>query len=133
MDTLAQDIMATELITIHEGTTVEECLKTLINSRITGLPVVNAKNEMVGVVSEFDVLVQLSKHKRLKPAVFQEPIEFTRDSETVEAHTPLSDVVHLFVGKKFRRLPVVDKKKRLIGIITRRDLMRVFYYRARLT
>ena len=57
--------MVNEVLSIREGATLEEALKVLINNRITGLPVVNAKNEMVGIVSEYDIMVQISEMPNL--------------------------------------------------------------------
>src|SRR5205085_1908070 len=111
--------------------TLEEALKALINYRITGLPVVDRERRMVGVVSEYDLIRQISKFPDLTPEIFQQPIEFTRQIMTVPTSTPLSQLVTHFIDQKFRRLPVVDQDQRLVGIITRRDLMRVFYYRAK--
>lgn len=131
--TVASEIMTREILSAREDMTVEEALKILVNSRITGMPVVDAKGRMIGVVSEFDLLQQISRHKRLKPQIFQEPIEFSRKADSVREDASLKDVVHAFIEKKFRRLPVLDAKGRLVGIITRRDLIRIYYYRAALS
>lgn len=133
METTAQDIMSTELITIRESDTVEEALKGLINNRITGLPVVDDMGKMVGILSEYDLIKQISKTPKANADVFQEKIEFSRSTSGFTLNTPLSEIVKQFLDSKFRRVPVLDPSKKLVGIITRRDLMRVFYYRAKLT
>jgi CBS domain-containing protein len=133
MDTTAQDIMSTELITIREDETVEDALKALINNRITGLPVIDGKQKMIGILSEYDIIKQISRTPQIKPEIFQEKIEFTRSATGVGVNTPLSEVVKLFLDAKFRRVPVLDNQQKLVGIITRRDLMRIFYYRAKLS
>ncbi len=125
--------MSPEVLTAKEGTTLEEALKVLVTNKVTGLPVVNAEGQLVGVVSEFDVLRQISSVEKLDSSVFLKPIEFTREVQTVSDTMALPEIVKLIVESRFRRLPVVDKDKKLIGIITRRDLMRLYYYRAKLT
>jgi CBS domain-containing protein len=132
METTAQEIMSRELITIREGDSVEAALKTLVHHRVTGLPVVDARGRMVGIVSEFDLIRQLSRHRQLTPAAFHEPIEFTRKPQGVRTDAPLSKVVKTLLEARVRRIPVWDRQRKLVGIITRRDLMRVFYYRAKL-
>lgn len=133
MKTTAQDIMSTEVATIREGSSIEEALKLLINSRITGVPVVNAKGEMIGVLSEYDIMVQLSGKPQPEKADLMVPVQFSAGAQGVSISTGLDEIIDLFIRLKYRRLPVVDQKKKLVGIITRRDLMRLFYYRARLT
>jgi CBS domain-containing protein len=132
-NTVARDIMSTDLITIRENETLEDALKSLINHKVTGLPVVDAKGRMIGVVSEYDLIRQLSRHKKLKPGIFQEKIEYSKKPFGILPSLPLDKVVRHFVESKFRRLPVVDKDGMLVGIITRRDLMRIYFYRAKLS
>jgi CBS domain-containing protein len=131
--TTAREIMSTELLNATDGMTVEEALKLLINSRITGLPVVDKGGKMVGVLSEYDILVQIAGAKSLKPEVFQQKITYSTKADSITEETPIQEIMKRFIDSKYRRLPVVNPEGRLVGIITRRDLMRVFYYRARLS
>ena len=133
MQTLAKDIMSTNLITLTEQATVEDALKVLINARVTGVPIVDGKSGvMVGVLSEFDIIKHIGKKKSLKDDAFKERIRYSKKAKAIETTTPLSEIVKLFVDFKYRRLPVVDENKKLVGVITRRDIMRVFFYRSKL-
>jgi CBS domain-containing protein len=51
----------------------------------------------------------------------------------VNEKTSLEEIMALFVASRFRRLPVVNSDGKLVGIVTRRDLMKLFYYRMTLT
>jgi len=137
MKTYAKDVMSTELLCIREGTTIGEALKMLMDHRITGMPVVDKEGKMVGVVSEYDIIAQLSPHltskNDMKSELFRAPVKFSRKVKSVKESTSLSTVVKSFVNKNYRRLPVVNEHGVLVGMITRRDLMRVFYYRAKLS
>lgn len=132
MHTTASEIMSKEVMTIREGMTVEDALKLLINARITGMPVVNSKGKMIGVISDYDILQQLSDGKSLKPVSFRKPVKFSKKPEVVDEKTPLGEIVRLFIDLKYRRLPVTNASGKLVGIITRRDLMKLFYYRSKL-
>lgn len=132
MKTTAQDIMSTELLTVQEGASLEEALKILLNNKITGLPVVNKTNELVGVVSEYDIMLQISQAASVEKADISVPFNFSASVECISAHTSLEEIMDIFLTKKYRRVLVQDDKKKLTGIITRRDLMKLFYYRARL-
>jgi CBS-domain-containing membrane protein len=131
-ETTAKEIMTRDLVSATEDMTIEEALKALINHRITGLPVINKKGKMMGVISEFDILQQLAGSKKKSSKVFQERIIFSKKVDAISDDTPLSVIVKEFIDTKYRRLPVIDEKGNLVGIITRRDLMKVYYYRARL-
>ncbi len=136
MNTRASEIMSAELLTAKEGITVEEALRIMINSRITGMPVVDAKGKMIGVLSEYDLIKQMSekgrKEKKDPKGLFKKPAMYSKEAFSITEDTPLSKIVEHFVESRFRRVPVTNKSGKLVGIITRRDLMRVFYYRAQL-
>lgn len=133
MDTQAKDIMSTNLITLTDKATVEEALKILINARVTGVPIVNDRNgKMVGVLSEFDIIKHIGGKKEIQPKFFREKIKYSKKAKFIYTSTPLTEIIDLFVEFKYRRLPVVDEEERLVGVITRRDLMRIFFYRAKL-
>lgn len=132
MPTLAKEIMSRDLLTARKGSTVEEIVKLFIHHRITGVPVLDARGKMIGVCSEYDLICQVAESKKKDFQPFQKAIRFSRKVEAIDEDAPLSQIVRSFVDKKYRRLPVVDKKGKLVGIITRRDLMRVFFYQAKL-
>ena len=132
MNTVAKDIMSTEVMSVREGTSVEDAMKVLVNSRITGLPVVDSEGKLVGIFSDYDVLTQLAAPPSTGAAHFSEPIRYSTGIQGVDEKTPLETILQHFVDSRFRRLPVLNQQGRLVGIITRRDLMKLFYYRAAL-
>lgn len=131
--TTAAEIMSTQILSAEKTMTVEEALKILFNSRITGMPVVDDKKRIVGVLSEYDLLKQISVQKKGGAKIFNQKIEYSKEVDSISDTTPLETVIKKFIKSKYRRLPVTDKKGRLVGIITRRDLIRVYYYRAALS
>lgn len=131
MKTTARDIMSSKLIVAREGMNVEDALKLLVNNKITGLPVVNGQGQMVGILSEYDIIVRVGKAKRIDPESFRGEIPYTKQVEAVNEDTPLEAILERFISAKCRRLPVLDGSGRLVGIISRRDVMKVLYYRAK--
>jgi CBS domain-containing protein len=130
-NTTAKDIMSSKLIVAKEGMSMEDALKLLVNNKITGLPVVNSKGEMVGILSEYDIIQRVGKREQVEPGVFKEGLPYTKKVEAVKDDTPLSEILGCFIELKLRRLPVLDREGRLVGIISRRDIMKVLYYRAK--
>jgi len=131
METLAKEIMETKLITGSDSMTLEDALKILVNNKITGFPIVNHQGKMIGILSEYDIIKKISDEVELNPKVFQQKISFTQSVSTITEETPLSEILKLVLDQKLRRVPVLDKEQKLVGIITRRDVMRLYYYRAK--
>ncbi|MGZ3694817.1 MAG: CBS domain-containing protein [Bdellovibrionota bacterium] len=131
MNTTAKDIMSSRLIVAREGMNIEDALKLLVNNKITGLPVVNAAGMIIGVLSEYDIIAFVGKEKQITSALFQNAITYTKEVESVQEDTLLGEILNRFIKLKCRRLPVLDGDKRLVGIISRRDVMKVLYYRAK--
>ena len=132
-NTTAKDIMSSKLIVAREGMNIEDAVKLLVNNKITGLPVVDQTGHMVGILSEYDIIAQVGGEKKIESAMFKGGISYSKIVESVNEDTELSDVLQRFIKLKCRRLPVLDKDNRLVGIISRRDVMKVLYYRAKVT
>lgn len=131
MDSLARDIMSTKLVVVHSDTTVEEAVKLLVNNKITGLPVVDDSGKMVGILSEYDVICSVANAKGKSTNALAQPIAYTQKVISVQDTEPMANILISFIDQKVRRLPVLDANQMLVGMITRRDIMRVLYYRAK--
>ena len=129
--TRAKDIMTTELIFARPTMTIEEAIKTLVNNRITGMPVVDENHHMVGIVSEYDIISTIEAVEEDRPLDLKRTIDFSHKTTSIQEDTPLPVILRQFVERKVRRLPVLNKEQRLVGIITRRDIMRVLFYRSK--
>ncbi len=137
MQTLARDIMTKNVIAVNLNTTVEEAIQLFIKHGITGMPVTDKKGHVVGVVSELDILksidtFMLDQIDQRCVLTLERTIEFTHKVTTIAEETPLSEIMKLFIERRIRRVPVLSAKGRLVGIISRRDIMRILYYRGRL-
>jgi CBS domain-containing protein len=133
MKTTAKDIMSNRLIVAREGMNIEDALKILVNNKITGLPVVDSDGKIVGILSEYDIIARVGKEKEIDSGIFLDNIPYSKNVESVNEDTSLNDILERFIQLKCRRLPVLDKGNRLVGIISRRDVMKVLYYRAKVS
>lgn len=131
MKTTAKDIMSNKLIVAKEGMNIEDAVKLLVNNKITGLPVVDAKGKMIGILSEYDIIARVGKEKKIDSSLFKNDIVYSTQVESVSEDTSLQEILDRFIQLKCRRLPVLDRDGRLAGIISRRDVMKVLYYRAK--
>ncbi|MFF8713232.1 CBS domain-containing protein [Streptomyces sp. NPDC015184] len=111
------DLMTDNVVSVLPGTSFREMAKLLAEHGISGLPVLDEDDHVVGVVSESDLLARraLTAQKLM-----------TAPAVTVHAEEAVADAARLMVRRGVERLPVVDEEERLVGIVTRRDLLCVF-------
>ena len=110
----AEDVMTTKVISVTENQTKRQAALLLAQHRISGLPVVNDDNVVVGVVTEYDVI---SKEGQTVGDIM------SHDVISVTPDTDLEEVRHILVHERIKRLPVLDQG-RLLGIVSRADLVR---------
>jgi CBS domain-containing protein len=139
------DVMTHAPTTTDPGASLEEAANLMVRMRVSGLPVVDAKGTVVGILTEGDLLrrVELGTAGR-HPGWFASLVApgraahdyvrshgrtvsevMTRDVVSTSSDAPLSEVVALMEAQQVKRLPVL-KKGRLIGIVSRADLLRAF-------
>ncbi len=116
MQITVQEIMTTDVITVPTTMPVKDVAHILSEKRITGLPVVNDAGEVVGVLSEFDII---RRHGATAADIMTpQVISVTPDAGAEEVAT-------LLTNRRIRRLPVLADG-RLVGIVSRSDMVRLF-------
>jgi CBS domain-containing protein len=112
-----RDVMRVEPIVVHPEDTVHHAIELLIEHNISGLPVTDPDNHIVGVLSEKDVLkVFYETEARTVAAVM------TKDPTTFDIDAPLVDVFDCLMANDFRRV-LIHERSKLVGLISRADLM----------
>lgn len=127
-NTTAADIMTKRLVTVTPSMNVMEAVELLLRNKISGAPVVDDKGALVGIVSELDCVNHMAHRavEQLPPREIEDLM--TREVRTVTPHTTLLTLADIFTTKRYRRLPVVDESTgRLLGQVSRRDLLRALY------
>lgn len=117
------DIMTKKLITFKPDTHVMEAIATLVENKISGAPVVDEQNHLVGMLSEIDcmqTLIQSTYHNEIGGLVKE---YMSEEVNTIPSNMGLIDLAEYFLETHFRRLPVVDNGK-LVGQVSRRDVLR---------
>jgi len=119
------DFMTRDLITFRPEQTVEEVIQTLIKNKISGGPVVNQNNELVGVISEGDCLKQISESRYYNMPMEQHTVEnrMAKDVETIDGNMNVFDAANKFLESKIRRFPIVENGK-LVGQISQKDILK---------
>ena len=110
----ASDIMTTAVIAVSPEDTVQQLARVLTDGGISGAPVLGEGDELVGIVTEADVISKHGSHVR---DVMQRSVITIREDASVE------EVSHTMSSRNINRLPVV-RESRVVGIITRADVVR---------
>ena len=135
-----RDVMTTSVVTVDRITPYKEIARLLAEHRVSGLPVLRMGRHVVGVVTEADLLdAQVKTARRLRstsrrawwPRGQQHPPLTAGELMTTPAITIGPDVTipaaaRIMSTHHLRRLPVVDEDGKLIGVVSRRDLLSVF-------
>ena len=142
----AKDIMTTEVVTVHPQTTVEELARVLMDNHIDGAPVVDDAGNLVGIVTEHDLINQ---EKRLhiptvvrimdafiyldSPKKFEEDLKrmvgskvgdiCTQDVVTVDEEASVSDIASTMSDRGIHLLPVM-RGKIIVGVVGREDMLK---------
>ncbi len=110
----ARDVMVTNVVSVSPGDTVDEAARLLTFHDVSGLPVC-LQSRVVGVISEADLI---GKSGETVGAVMTSP------AVTVSESTSLEKVAEQLTQQRIRRVPVVDDQGRLVGIVSRRDVLK---------
>jgi CBS domain-containing protein len=117
---LVKDVMNRNVATIQTGFSVDEAAKQIIQDRFNHLPVVDNGGRLVGIVTAWDVskAVALSKRDRLDPIM-------TKNVITVGPDDPVDVAARLLEKHNISALPVIDREKKVIGIVTGEGLSKL--------
>ncbi len=145
---LAKDIMTKGVLTVEPETPIREVAEILVNHKISGVPVVDKDGKLKGIVSEGDLLC-----KEAGPALpdglcilgaviiyhgFREyQREFrkfsamnaaeimTEEVETAREDTEVGEIARIMRDKHIKRVPIVDDAGKLVGIVSRQDIVKM--------
>lgn len=143
----AGEIMTKNVITVNPDDAVEKAARLLLEHHISGLPVVDGENRVVGMISEGDLVL---RGKEVKAPAFSEvwgavfflesqkkffeelkktialSVEqlMSRPVFSVGEDATLEQIATLMAEKGVNRVPVVDEEKQILGIVTRQDIIK---------
>ncbi len=141
------DVMTTAVITAQLTTPVREIAHLMSEHAISGLPVVNEAGEVVGVITELDMIIRNARFKMPtyfmildsiiyleRPKHFQDRLRHVLGTTaeeimstppvTITSDAPIEDLASLMADRRVNPIPVVDDN-RLVGIVSRSDIIRL--------
>jgi CBS domain-containing protein len=136
------DVMTAPVVSVHEDASFKEIVELLADRRVSAVPVVDAVGRVLGVVSEADLLykVELADRRevsrlfetrrrrtaREKAAADDAGYLMSAPAITITGDTTLVQAARLMDAEQVKRLPVVGPDGRLVGIVSRKDLLKMF-------
>jgi CBS domain-containing protein len=136
------DVMTRDVVTVAPGTGYKEIADLMVHRSVSAVPVVDARRRVLGVVSEADLLAKLEYADRvprhpLAVRRLPEPLRtkasgdtaaelMTAPAVTVAPTETVTRAARLMEAARVKRMPVVDADGRLVGIVSRRDLVRLY-------
>jgi CBS-domain-containing membrane protein len=137
---LVGDVMTRDVVAVKKYDDIQVAATLMSENRISGLPVVDAGNLVLGVVSEADILAMAGikeghNFKDILRHILGEPLPERKTGHlvgdimsspaiTTGPDVEIKEVARILDDRRIKRLPVVDKGERLIGIISRADIVR---------
>jgi CBS domain-containing protein len=139
----ASDVMTRSIVSVSRDAPVAEAIRLMLDNHISGLPVIDEANQLVGILTEGDLLRRgetgTERHRPRWLEMLMGPgrladeyvrthgrkVEeiMTRDLISVTPDTPLDEIVGLMERRRIKRVPVLDGD-RPVGIVSRADLLR---------
>jgi CBS domain-containing protein len=140
-----EHVMTQDLVTARGDTPFKELVKEMARQDVSGVPIVDAEHHLIGIVTEADLL-RAGEHVEPPPGLLLEmfidpkrleQIEqhgaglrardvMTHDLVTVTPGTSIHEAAQTMLRREVKRLPVLDEHGTLVGIVSRRDLLRPF-------
>jgi CBS domain-containing protein len=138
----ASDVMTQQVVSVRPDASIDSAARLMLASRISGLPVIDERGDLVGIVTEGDFLRRVEAGTERKRPRWLELLlgpgrlaadyvhshgrkiaeVMTRDPVSITEETPLDEVVRLMEKHRVKRLPVVQDGK-VVGIVSRANLL----------
>jgi CBS domain-containing protein len=121
------DLMTTDVITVSKDTGIRDAARLMFRNRVSGLPVTGADGTLVGIITEADFL-RLEVERQQGGTDLGETVGevMSPGVVTTSPDTEIYDAAKMMTFQDIKRLPVIDDDARLLGIISRADIVSVF-------
>jgi len=140
-----KEIMTKDVVSVKPDDNAKDTLGLLLKMQISGLPVIDAQGKLIGMFTEKDVLKNIlpsyiekvgrfvyeENPKSIKKK-FEDLVNLTisqlmrKEVVSVDEDTSLCEIAHLMLTQNVRRIPVLNKEKKVVGIVAREDIIKAY-------
>ena len=117
----AEQFMQDVVTSYHVEDTIDRLAGAMSEGGFGSVPILAKDGKLVGIVSEFDLLKAIEEGKEMTKVTAGEIM--VKDPITVARNTPAMEIIHLLQERHFIRTPVVDADGKLVGVVSRRDII----------
>ncbi|MBU3955955.1 CBS domain-containing protein [bacterium] len=121
---LAKDVMSTEVEMLNENSTLADAVSKLLTNEISGMPVVDAQGRLIGVISEKDIFDMAFSGKLHETKAVE---AMTREVVSFPPETDIRIIAKALSEKNYRRVPIINSSGLVVGIVSRRDILKVAF------
>ena len=118
---IAEQFMQDAVYAYHPEDSAEALAQTMTEEGFGSVPIVDGEQHLLGIVSEFDLLHAIKEERSLAGVPARDLM--TPAPVTVKRETPAMEIINKLEGKHLIRMPVVNEKGQLIGVVARRDVL----------
>ncbi len=126
----AGDLMTMEPVVVRVDALIEEAQRLILEYQVTGLPVVDESDGLVGVISQTDFMhledLGVAHIIRRKESGIRVGEVMSRPAVTIGIDTPLPDAARTMVDERVHRVVVVDEHQRAIGVLSAMDFVKLY-------
>ena len=120
-DLLAKDVMVESVVTIKKSAIAKDMVTHILSGSFSGLPVIDESNNLVGIISELDILEATVQGKEWETTRVLELM--TTHNHTAGRDTPAVEIAKIMKEKNLIRIPIMEGEK-LVGIVGRGDFLK---------
>ena len=123
----ASDLMSPQVIVARENTNAEAISARLLSGEFNGLPVVDGRGAVIGMVTAIDILKAIRKNGNKKLSTIVAKDIMTPNPSVVKKDTSLEDIIDIMIQKEIVLVPVVENdndNNKLVGVVARLDIIR---------
>ncbi|MBP7810662.1 MAG: IMP dehydrogenase [Bacteroidia bacterium] len=112
--------MIADPVTLNEGATVGDALALMAENKIGGIPVIDKQHRLVGIITNRDLRFEKNMKRPVKEVMTQ-----AKDAITAKAGITLKQAEVVLQDHKIEKLPIIDKDRKLVGLITYKDIIKI--------
>lgn len=121
------DLMTTEVIAVSRDTGLREAARLMFRNRVSGLPVTEPDGTLIGIITEADFLrLEVERQEGARDQAVTVGEVMSIGVVTVRPEMEIYEAAKIMAVQEVKRLPVVDDDNRLLGVISRADIVSIF-------
>ncbi len=121
------DLMTIDVIAVSAGTGLREAARLMFRNRVSGLPITDDNGTLIGIISEADFLrLEVERQEGTRDQGDTVGDVMSRGVVTVRPNVEIYEAAKIMAVQEVKRLPVVDDDDRLLGVISRADIVSIF-------